>query len=294
MKSVLSAFADEASEQISEQIHVLHETSIDHVDLRLVDGINIVDLPLDKAEAVAKDLEAANIRVGMYGSPIGKIDLADDIQIDLDRLSHLGRLQNIFASNRVRIFSYFNQKAGVDESNWRSGSLERLGRLIELADKLDMVLYHENELGVYGDTVAHNLQLNEHLHQPHPDRFKLIFDFDNYLQCDEDPLAAWAALADCTHAVHFKESKRMPDGSWQHVPVGQGDGHVAQILKDLARRGFDGPFTLEPHLARSVAVLATGPHGKANQSLSDLSPPQLFTLAASAAQSLLQEAQFNS
>ena len=288
MSWVLSAFADEASERMAEQIRILNETGIDHVDLRLVDGINIVDLPLDHARRVQQDLESASISVGMYGSPIGKLDLADDPAQDLQRLEHLAKLRDIFGSNRVRLFSYFNQEAAESEESWKRGAFDRL---IDAADRLDMVLFHENELNIYGDSVEHVMQMARELRASHPDRFKLIFDFDNFMQCGESIDAAWETLADHTDAIHLKESKRMPDGTHQHVPAGEGDGRIPEVLEDLARRGFDGPFTLEPHLARSKAVVATGPHGQANQSLGDMNPMELFAVAAKAAQSVMAGAQ---
>jgi len=288
MTWILSGFADEASESIDEQIETLAASKIDHIDLRCVDGINIVDLPLDHAEAVQKKLQAAGVSVCMYGSPIGKLNLADDLELDLKRLRHLGKLQSIFGARKVRIFSYYNRE-GADEAAWRKGSLDQLRKLVDLADELGLVLYHENELNIFGDYLRRVCVLRDELHKPHPDAFRLIFDFDNFNQCEENVWDNYLELRDHVGAIHLKESRRQADGSYQHVPVGEGDGHIPQILGDLAERGWEGPLTLEPHLARSAAVLATGPHGAANQSLSDLSPQECFVVAAQAAHKVIEQ-----
>ena len=41
-------------------------------------------------------LDAAGISVCMFGSPIGKIDVTDDLEIDLEKLRHLGKLIPVF------------------------------------------------------------------------------------------------------------------------------------------------------------------------------------------------------
>jgi len=288
MAWTLSAFADEASQSIDEQISVLNEAGIDHVDLRNVDGTNIVELPADHAERVRQKLDAGGIGVCMFGSPIGKIDIADDFETDLQRLRHLGEMKKVFGPQAVRIFSYFNRN-GADDSAWRAESLRRLHRLAELAEELDLVLYHENELGIYGGRLADICTLRDEVHRQHPERFKLIFDFDNFNQGGEDVWANWVELRDTTDAIHIKESKRKPDGGHQHVPAGEGDGYIPEILADLAERGWEGPLTLEPHLARSEAVLATGAHGEANEQLADMTPQQCFQVAAKAARKLIQD-----
>jgi len=285
---ILSAFADEAGDRVDEQIRALSEASIGYIDLRSVDGTNIVELPVEQAEAVKAKLDAAGIGVCMYGSPIGKIDLADDFEIDVKRLEHLGAMKQVFGAQAVRLFSYYN-RAGQDMAAWKAGAVDRLRRLVEIAERHDLVLYHENELGIYGgpgDAVA---ELRDAVHAEAPQRFKLIFDFDNFNQNDEDVWSTYAMLREAIGALHLKESKKQSDGSYQHVPAGEGDGQMPRVLSDLASRGWDGPLTLEPHLARSAAVLATGPHGAANQSLADLSPFDCFQVAAKAARKLLAD-----
>ncbi len=289
MAWILSAFADEAGEDMDTQIEALQTAGIDHIDLRVVDGINICDLPIDHAEKVAKKLEAANIKVWMYGSPIGKIDIADDFAIDAKKLEHLGELKAIFSTPAVRLFSYYNKKNPVDAAAWQAEALDRMKRLIEIANRCDLVLYHENEAGIFGCHFKDVAVLRDECRAVDPDHFKMIFDFDNYNHCGDDVLEAWRELGDTTDAVHFKESKKQADGKYQHVPVGTGDGHVLEILQDLAQRGWEGNFTLEPHLKHSAAVMSTGPSGQQNQALNDMTAPECFQIAAEAAIGLMKQ-----
>ena len=287
MPWTLSAFADEAGETLTEQIAALTEAQIDHVDLRNVDGFNIVDLPLDHAENIRKKLEDVGIAVCMYGSPIGKIDIADDFQIDVRRMKHLGELRQIFGADAVRMFSYFN-KHQAPPNRWRAEAVDRIKRLVELAEQHGLVLYHEHEPGVYGGNLETVMDLYTQARELGSDRFRLIFDFDNYNQAGEDVWGNYQKQRPHISAIHLKESQKQPDGSFMHVPVGQGDGQIERILCDLSACGWEGPLTLEPHLARTAAVLKTGPHGQANRTLAGLTPHECFVLAAKTAREMLE------
>jgi sugar phosphate isomerase/epimerase len=289
MQWTLSAFADEAGDTIDEQIAALIEAQIKHVDLRNLNGYNITNLPVDFANEVKQKLDDAGISVCMYGSPIGKIDITEDFDLDVQKLKHLGEMKKIFGATAVRMFSYFNKdEAPLDQ--WQAVAVERLLKLADLAAELGLVLYHENELGIFGGPLEQVKILRDEVHAKKPDTFKLIFDFDNYNQCGEPVWDNWLELRDTTGAIHIKESKRQDDGSLpMHVPAGQGDGHIAEIFADLAERGFDGPLTLEPHLGRSAGVVATGTHGQANQALADMTNNETFQIAAKAARELIAQ-----
>ena len=278
----LSAFADEAGPPLDEQISALTRAGLKLVDLRSVDEFSIVELPLDRAEQVRRRLDAAGISVAMFGSPIGKIDISTDFQIDLDRLAHLGRLSPVLDCRCVRMFSYYN-KAALPAGRWQEQSLARLRRLRDLAGELGLVLFHENERDIFGDRVDEVLVLADQLRDGRT--FKLIFDFDNFHQSGGDVWANWQQLREVTDAFHLKDS----DDRHQHVPVGQGAGRVRDILADAAARRWHGPVSVEPHLQHSAAVMATGPSGQANRQFADMSSADCFHAAVAAARQLLDD-----
>lgn len=282
----LSGFADEAATDIDAQIKVLVDGGMSCIDLRNLDGFNISELPLDHAETVKVKLDAAGVRVGMFGSPLGKIDIADDMGVDLNKLRHLGLLADIFGCRKVRVFSYFNEKGGSPEL-FEAESLSRLEQLKSLAGDLDLSLYHENERDIYGDICEHVLKISDKLRDPGPagsdGTFRMIFDFDNYNQCDENVWENWQKLKSVSDAFHLKDSDR----DCQHVPIGEGAGYAKEILTDALASGWNGHLGLEPHLAHSPAVMATGPGGVANQALADMSDVECFAFAIDKAKALL-------
>ncbi|MCC7146758.1 MAG: sugar phosphate isomerase/epimerase [Phycisphaeraceae bacterium] len=282
MSWLLSAFADEAGDTTEQQIQALKRAGLHAIDPRNVERCNISQLPLDVATKAAAQLAAAKIKVHMFGSPLGKIDIADDFKIDVDKLDHLAKLKDVFSCNAVRIFSYYN-KAQKPLDQWQKASLDRLSRLRDQAGRLGLVLYHENERHIFGDRGPQVEEIAAKLRDGKT--FKMIFDFDNYNQSGDDVWANWLRQRDTVDAFHLKDSDRQN----HHVPVGEGAGRVADILKDALARQWQGTLSLEPHLTHSSAVMATGPSGQANQKLADLPPAESFHVAATAALKVLKQ-----
>jgi sugar phosphate isomerase/epimerase len=286
----LSGFTDEAGESTDAQIATAKRAGFKHVDLRGVDGFNISVLPVDKAEGIQKKLDAAGIQVAMFGSPIGKIDITDDAKIDLDKLAHLGELSDVFGCKAVRIFSYFNKK-GAPPQEWRRESLARLKGLRDLAAELGLVLYHENESHIFGDTSENNVVIARELRGSEKSGaatsgggpFRMIYDFDNYNRTGKDAWQIWLEQREHVDAFHLKDS----DATGQHTTLGSGIGKAPEILRDALARGWHGPLSLEPHLRHSKAVVATGPSGQENQSFAQLSAEDCWQAAAEAAKRVL-------
>jgi len=229
-----------------------------------------------------ESLDAAGIKVGMFGSPIGKTDLADDLGIELGRLDHLAGLRDVLGCSAVRIFSFYNKKAALGEEHRLQKTLSQLTTLRDRAAELGLMLYHENETGVFGDHPDDVLELAE---LRDGKAFGLIYDFGNYLRAGVDPWDAWQELKPHTDAFHFKDQKR----SGEHVPLGQGDTQAFRILEDAVESGWSGPCTLEPHLHMSEAVLATNVHGRGDTALATHSRAEIFQIGAKVARSLLAE-----
>lgn len=276
----LSAFADEAGTSTEAQITALKRAGLHYIDIRGIDGHNITALPLEAAREIKIKLDEAGIETQMFGSPIGKIDISEELETDRAKLRHLAELAPILGCNAVRIFSYFN-KNGASHADWKAESLRRLKTLRDDAEQLNLVLYHENERHIFGDLGDDVLAISELRNA----NFKLIFDFDNYNQSGENVRATWDKLAELTDSIHLKDSTK----DNKHVPVGQGNGQVREILLDAVARGWNGPIAVEPHLSHSGAVAATGPSGQANESYASMKSEDSFHIAVEEAKKLLNE-----
>lgn len=277
----LSAFADEAGRDVDTQVRALKEAGLSYVDLRGVGSHTITELPVEAAREAAAKLKEAGITVAMYGSPIGKIDIADDFDIDRQRLEHLARMAEVFECRAVRMFSYYN-KGGESKDTWRTESLKRLEELCSRAESLGLVLYHENESNIYGDMPEDVLDLSQLCDQG---TFRLIYDFANYMRTGVPGWECWQMLRDKTEAFHVKDQTK----AGHNVPIGQGDSDAERIIADAVSSGWNGPCTVEPHLVHSDAVLATHVTGKESAAYRELGAWECFQLACRETKSLFDK-----
>lgn len=87
----------------------------------------------------------------------------------------------------------------------------------------------------------------------------MAFDPANFVHCGAGSVyeKCWKPLKKYVTFMHMKDWKR---GESVGSPCGQGDGDVQTILSDLAKDGYDGFLTLEPHLSKGGQFAGhTGP-----------------------------------
>lgn len=239
---ILSAFADEYSPMIDEQIVGLKKNGIGYIELRNVDGTNVADITEDKAREIKAKFDKAGIRVWSIGSPIGKIGIDEDIQPHLEKLKNVIRVAKILECDKIRMFSFFipKDKALSDRTD---EVMRRIDAMLEIAEKEEIQLCHENEKGIYGEKVASCAEIRDRS----DGRIKVIFDPANFIQAGEQTYPyGYSVLGEDIFYMHIKD---VIASSGCVVPAGHGDGHIPEILKELDKR-VKGDFVLsvEPHL----------------------------------------------
>ena len=240
-KFILSAFADEASPMLDEQIKALQEEGISLIELRGVDGKNVSALTIEEAQAVKAKLDAAGIRLSALGSPYGKASLGVPFDEHLALFKHGLELCKVLDTKRIRMFS-FHPAQGVSPEESREEVLRRLEMMLTLAEAAGVQLVHENEKGIYGDITERNADLLNVF----GNRLGFAFDPANFIQCGVNTLEAYEQLHDRITYMHIKDAL-LADGAV--VSAGNGDGHVAEILRRLnAERDDEVILTVEPHL----------------------------------------------
>ena len=70
----LSAFADEISPELDEQIKGCRENHVTHFELRSVNKINVLDFDASLRKRIKSKLDDAGVGVISIGSPIGNPD----------------------------------------------------------------------------------------------------------------------------------------------------------------------------------------------------------------------------
>ena len=237
----LAAFADEASDRLDGQIAAMKRGGISHLEIRFVDGANISKIPADKARDIRRRLEEQDLAVWSIGSPTGKIRLQDDFAAHFDEFQHQLELAHILGATHYRLFSFY----GADDSTAAFDEVcERLHRMLTAARGSGVILCHENEKDIYGDTAPRCLNLHKALPE-----LKAIFDPANFLQCGQETLSAWELLAPFVEYLHIKDCNE----KGEVVPPGLGVGQLPAILAAYQKQGGYA-LTLEPHLSAFVGL----------------------------------------
>ncbi|MCR5523022.1 MAG: TIM barrel protein [Clostridia bacterium] len=237
---ILSAFADEASSDISEQIAACKKNGIHCIELRICDGKNISDFSVDEAKELKKRLDDNGIKVSSLGSHYGKIEITDDFEPHFEAFKNTVEVAKVLDCKYIRIFSFYFTK-GESFEEYKDEVFRRVGAMAEYAYDRGVLCCHENEKEIYGDIPERCLLLAEAFGE----KLGCIFDPANYLQCSAETLSGFKLLKKYVTYMHIKD---VQSDSGTIVPAGEGDGHIEEILRILD--GDERPYYLsvEPHL----------------------------------------------
>jgi sugar phosphate isomerase/epimerase len=267
----LTGFADEISPELDEQLDTLADEAIRFMELRSVWNRNVLDLTDDEIQKVGAAMSERGIGVSSIGSPIGKVPITEDFAPHLERFRRALHIAKVLEAPYVRVFSFFMPE-GEDPTHYRDEVLQRMGTLAKAAEAARVVLVHENEKEIYGDVPNRCLDILTQVDSP---ALRAAWDAANFVQCgvDHPYQAGYDSLRPYVEYVHVKDALA---GSGTVVPAGEGDGEVRETISALHASGFDGFFSLEPHLASSGTY-------------SGFSGPVLFSRAAGVFKSLLRQ-----
>ena len=232
----LCAFADEAGNSLDEQINALKSNDISLLEIRGVNGKNIIDLSEPELLEINDKLNANGIKIWSFGSPVGKINITESFEEHLDKFKRLLELAEKTQTENIRMFSFFvpnNHNPDV----FRDSVFERLDKFVEIAKDYNVTLCHENEKNIYGDTLERCLDIHKTFSE-----IKMVFDPANFVQCSVDTIKAFKELAPYIKYMHIKDV----DQNGTLVPAGKGIANIRQLLSLYSDVG--SVLTLEPHL----------------------------------------------
>nr|WP_300660303.1 sugar phosphate isomerase/epimerase family protein [uncultured Acetatifactor sp.] len=240
--ALISGFADEIAGDVDTQFRVLGKLGIGYFEPRGIDGKNIANLTDEEVERLKGKMKACGIKASSIGSPIGKVKLEEDFEGHFRQFQRVVEIAGQLGAKYIRMFSFYHEGGAEWTEGERAEVLSRLGRMIAYAVERDVVLLHENEKDIYGDTAERCADLMEELGCGH---FRAVFDPANFVQCGQDTWEAFEKLKGHIAYLHIKDAL-LADG--RVVPAGVGDGNVERILRSLLEKGYDGFLSLEPHL----------------------------------------------
>src|SRR5882724_7517474 len=150
----LAVIGDEIGPSLSEMISFCAENDVHRLDMRTVEGKNLLGMTLDEVGAISKALHKAGIKVPTFVSPVlkwpaagkatadAKVDFAFDPSLcpTDDPLAHAFDVAAVLGAPRLRVFSHLRYPG------YKPADLEaQIDRLLDLASRFDVTIEMENE-----------------------------------------------------------------------------------------------------------------------------------------------------
>jgi len=260
---ILTGIGDEAGAPLAAQLKAAQALGWRYLEMRNVqmDGLpamNIHDLPEPAFERLVGELAAAGVGVAAFGSVIGNWahSIEDDFAITEAEIARAIPKMQRLGTRFVRIMSYKPRLDAGGRDLPDQMAEERFRRLREIKRRFEdagLTCVHENCMNYGGMSVSHALRTLEAV-----PGLRWVFDTANPCFNEDrdrpghrqDPWAFYQAVRPAISHVHIK------DGIWnpakqdlEYTMPGEGEGRIADILADLARTGYGGFVSIEPHLS---------------------------------------------
>lgn len=260
---IYSGIADESGRAIETQIKAHKELGWDQIEIRMVGDANLTDLSDEEFERVLGLVTDAGLTISCFASQLGNWsrDITGDFEVDEAELARaIPRMQQA-GTKYIRTMSWKQSNATLDE--WKDEAIRRMAELARMAADGGVALAHENCSGWASEGPAETIELIEKVDSP---GLVVLYDTGNSVGYDKDTLGFLHGVIDRIKYVHIKDMTKEPDGSSHGVFPGEGESLLKQQLAEILQAGYDGVFSIEPHVA---AVIHEGKKGDDPEALYD-------------------------
>jgi sugar phosphate isomerase/epimerase len=245
-----AGFADEASLDIEGQISVTKELGWQGIEIRRVgEKVHFDDVDDDEFKRIKEKLDEGGIYIPCYGSQIANWarPVTGDFDLDVQELKRIMPRMQQTKTPYVRIMSYPNK--GLEEGEWKKEVLRRIKELSKMAEDGGVVLVHENCDGWANLGPEQTLEMLSVVNSP---ALKLVFDTGNPVVHNQDAFEFYQKVKDHVVHMHIKDYVKESGDKEKAVYPGEGQGQVQKIVQDLIKSGYDGWYSMEPHMASVI------------------------------------------
>ncbi len=241
-KFVITGFSDEIADDLKTQMDELDQLGVKHIEMRGVNGKPLVKHSPDEVRLIKNELDKRGFKVSAIGSPIGKTKITEDFEPCLELFKHIVEIAKILDTEYIRVFSFYIPEGESPEQH-REEVMKRFKTFVNVLEGSSLVLLHENECGIYGDTPERCMDLFKTINSKH---LKAIIDIGNFVKCGvENNVEAYKFLKNEIVYVHVKDAS--PEEK-HFLPIGEGKGMAKELFTALNNDEFEGFLSIEPHL----------------------------------------------
>lgn len=187
----LSLIVDSFSNDISDQIGIVKGLNLSYIELRNVNGKNIVDNTDEEIYNILNELTKQNIAVSSICTVIGKPTINEPFSVQMSKLLKSLKIAQILRSNNIRIFS---------DINCDKIELKRL--LNKLRDIYKIKICIENEKNTNFEKLSNVIKFFQH---DYLKNIGLTLDIANFVEAGERPLKVINLLKEQVTYFHIRD-----------------------------------------------------------------------------------------
>ncbi|UVI28321.1 sugar phosphate isomerase/epimerase family protein [Paenibacillus spongiae] len=264
----LGVLTDEVSADFEEALDWTAKQGLKHVELRVINGRNVVELQDDELREVRRLVEQRGLYISAVASPVFKCKLdpsrksahgdtfgqqEESVDAHFAKLTRVIDIAKLLGTHRIRIFSFWREE---NAAQYREEVIGHLKRAAETAERQGVLLLLENEPACNGGFAEEVAELVRGTGSP---ALKALWDPGNEAYGGREAFpAGYAVMKELAAHIHLKDAYIREDGTARCVPLGSGAVPVIAQMKALLADGYDGLFTLETHFIPEGGTRMTG------------------------------------
>ncbi|MBP1990846.1 TIM barrel protein [Paenibacillus eucommiae] len=254
----LGILTDEVSPRLEEALDWIQEQGFKHVEIRMVDGKNVITLDDAELARVRQQVESRGLYVSAVASPVFKCPLdpsrpvaggdtfgqasGEDVASHFKLLERALAITDLLGTKSIRIFSFWRE---IEPAKYEAEIVAHLRRAAELAERSGKLLLLENEPSCNGGYAEEVGSMTAAVGSP---ALRVLWDPGNEAYAGRPAFPdGYEAVKHVLAHVHLKDAVCDADGRGKCVPPGTGAVDYVGQLVALEHDGYTGLFTIEPH-----------------------------------------------
>lgn len=253
----LGILTDEVSQNLTVALDWIKNNGLKHVEMRMVDGKNIIDLSNAEVKTILNEVEKRGLYVSCVASPIFKCALdqsrvvstgdtfgqdEETVGQHFDKLDRMIEICKLLKTNRIRIFSFWREE---EPEKYRNDIVNYLNRASKIAAEEEVILLLENEGTCNGGFAS---EVGAIVDEVNSANLNVLWDPGNEAYEGRSAFPeGYKEVKGLIGHVHLKDAKIDANGNGFCVPIGEGDVLFKEKINALEKDGYEGLYTIETH-----------------------------------------------
>lgn len=255
-------------DQFEKSLDWIVEQGLKHIEVRVVDGVNVSNMNDEQVAAVRHQIEKRGLSVTAIASPLYKCALdpnrkvasgdvfgqaEESVEAHHEKLKRVIAIAKMLGARNIRIFSFWRE---TEPERYFDEIVAHLKTAAAQAEKEGVMLLQENEPACNGGFAEEVGNIVRAVGSP---AMKVLWDPGNEAYGGRPAFPeGYGFIKDVLAHVHIKDAYVLPDGSSRCVPVGSGNVPFIAQLQALKEDGYEGLFTIETHYKPEGGTKAAG------------------------------------